>query len=174
MILTHGSNSISRVVIPPGYEDLGGEVGPQPVTQIGSMIWTTIDYNDTYYSFNQYVAISTGLKNGWRVPTSADINTLINAVGGQSKAYKLMSTDWGGTDEYGFNANPNGYYKNIDANFTDGNYFFIGTQTKTSNNTRFNSLRIRSTSDISVSEISSVFSPIYDKVRIKVRFCRNV
>lgn len=162
-------------VVPPGYEDLGGDVGLQPVCYIeeAGMYWTKEDFKDTYYSYNQYMQFNQGLKNGWRIPSTNDVNKLRNTTFGSNMAKRLMSTEWGGSDNYGFNANPTGYYKNIDANFTDPNYFFIGTSTKTSNNTRFNSLRIRSTSDFGTLEISSVLGDIYNKVRIKVRFCRD-
>ena len=176
MILTHGSNSISRGgLIPPGYEDLGGSVGLQPVCYIedAGMYWTTKELNDTYYSYNQYIQLNEGLKNGWHIPTTTDVNKLRNTAYGSKIAGRLMSTEWGGTDNYGFNANKTGYYQNGESNYTGGNYFFIGMFGKTSSNTRFNSMRIRSTSDLSIYEINIPFSDIYNKARLKVRFCRD-
>ncbi|MDR2555544.1 MAG: hypothetical protein LBC64_08975 [Fibromonadaceae bacterium] len=55
--------------------------------------------------------------NGWHIPTDADWEVLMNAVGGETAAIKLKATSgWNigngyipGTDIYGFSALPGGY-----------------------------------------------------------------
>lgn len=59
---------------------------------------------------------------GWHVPTSEEWDSLITACGGNSIAGKNLKgldnsissgfpNDWNGTDDYGFNAIPTGYYE---------------------------------------------------------------
>jgi uncharacterized protein (TIGR02145 family) len=46
---------------------------------------------------------------GWHIPTRNKLNQLVNFLGGSSTAAKkLAATDWFGTNESGFNANPGG------------------------------------------------------------------
>lgn len=136
MILTHGSNSISRGGFPTSV-DIGGKT--YQVVKIGNQLWTSenLDYvwsglhypassyetygaavyynqNETEYGllYNNLATTVPNLPDGWRVPSENDINTLITTIGGINAVAKLKSTsDWlngNGTDDYGFNLKPSG------------------------------------------------------------------
>jgi len=73
------------------------------------------------YTWNAAIKICPA---GWRLPDTADWNRLINAVGGSNVAEKkLRSTDWHGTDEYGFSALPGGYWYSGWRFYGDDSYF---------------------------------------------------
>ena len=83
--------------------------------QLGSV--NNPDYGDIYgrlYTWEQAMSAATGL-DGWRVPTDAEWQTLIDACGGVNVAGgKLKSTSgWynngNGTDDYNFSALPGGH-----------------------------------------------------------------
>lgn len=111
-----------------------------PTAVIGKQTWTTVNYNGTggvnyndgandptvgkLYSIQEVKAI-TGLPTGWRVPTEADIKSLMASVGTKldgtdlytdaTASQKLMSkTGWTntaltGNNSTGFNLAPTGY-----------------------------------------------------------------
>lgn len=118
---------------------------------IGSQTWTTVNYNGEggvnynnssineplngkLYTIAEAQAVK--LPNGWRLPTTADFNKLLVAIGAVDQhqingnyyvsgdlAVKLMSTtEWKGiqgTNQSGFNARPVGaYFGNPDMPFT--------------------------------------------------------
>ena len=72
--------------------------------------WPGTDYADKVASHlinNPHQGIT---PEGWHIPTHSEINQLVNFLGGGATAVKkLASTDWIGTNESGFNANPGGY-----------------------------------------------------------------
>jgi uncharacterized protein (TIGR02145 family) len=71
------------------------------------------DENRSQYELYLWRDAMDACPSGWRLPSDADWNTLIDAVGGSSFAGKVLksSTGWfgygNGTDEYGFSAIPN-------------------------------------------------------------------
>lgn len=66
-----------------------------------------LDYGTQYfYTINAATRITNKI-NGWHLPTKAEVDTLINSVGGSSNACKVLKTKLGwrntnGTDAYGF------------------------------------------------------------------------
>lgn len=66
-----------------------------------------LDYGTQYfYTIDAAIRIANKI-NGWHLPTKAEVDTLINSVGGSSNACKVLKTRLGwkntnGTDAYGF------------------------------------------------------------------------
>ncbi len=96
-------------------------------------------YNCTKYGrFYTWTAATTACPKGWRLPTQAEWNTLITAVGGQSTAGKMLKSTSGwrfngnGTDAYAFSALPAG------STFGSGNYNFEGDHAKFWSSTEYN------------------------------------
>jgi uncharacterized protein (TIGR02145 family)/uncharacterized repeat protein (TIGR02543 family) len=59
---------------------------------------------------------------GWHLPTRAEWNTLVTAVGDYAGTkLKAKSPDWNGTDDYGFSALPGG------SRGTDGSFYILGS-----------------------------------------------
>jgi len=91
-------------------------------------------YCDKYgrlYSWNAAVNVCNGFGDGWRLPDTADWNSLENAVGlPREVGIRLRTkTDWGrytlwglkltvGTDDFGFSALPGGY-RRLDGRFDE-------------------------------------------------------
>ena len=147
MILTHGSNSISRGGN-PDFIEIGGR--SYPYVQIGNQLWLAenlqlilpgmeVDppsitsytqccvltnpsdpqYSSTYgFLYTREAAVlinstSGSLPEGWRVPSTTDLQTLKSAVSSDANLLKSTSgwyEEQNGTDNYGFNAIPSGYY----------------------------------------------------------------
>lgn len=182
MILTHGSNSISRGGSHQNEVEIGGRW--YPYVQIGNQIWMAenLDYkfdvngstlpigsagtpttpaawyydnNEASYGidgtykcgllYNWYAAKylndnrDTLLPSGWHVPTSSEFDTLATNVGGASTAgTKLKALNnsvtsnwpsgWNGTDDYGFNALPAGYYYGIFYSVNSTSYLWTTEQ----------------------------------------------
>ena len=99
-----------------------------PIVTIGSQTWmaknlynanggiNTICYDRSSANCAKYGYLYTWeaantCPSGWRLPSRADWQTLINYVGASSAGTKLKaaSPDWDGTDDYGFAALPSGY-----------------------------------------------------------------
>ena len=57
----------------------------------------------------RYLNSANILPTGWRIPSTSDFNELITFVG-ENPGRKLKSTSWNGTDDYGFNAKPYGFW----------------------------------------------------------------
>ena len=110
--------------------------------QIGSQTWMAENLNyrtdDSYcyddesancrkygrlYTWN---AALNACPSGWHLPSKAEFETLIAAVGGYGVAGRALKStsgwmeDGNGTDVYGFSALPAGYYN-------DGNFFNVGS-----------------------------------------------
>ena len=136
MSLNFGSNKLKELYlgsnkIKEGY--LGSnkvyDSFPYKTVKIGNQIWMAenlrmddggggvqiqnygvqygFDYGKQYfYTIDAAVRISNKI-NGWHLPTKAEVDTLINSVGGSSNASKVLKTTLGwkntnGTDAYGF------------------------------------------------------------------------
>ena len=107
---------------------------PEPVLDevtIGTQTWKTsylaiddgkgeIDYNETtglyYYTTSSANRVANTI-DGWHLPTTDEINTLLNYIGSQNKA--IISVDDGGTDIYGLDLRL--------AGMKYGGYGYIGT-----------------------------------------------
>ena len=110
--------------------------------KIGTQTWTTVNYKgsggttytlngesvvgpQTYYTYNQALAIA--LPTGWRLPTRADYNKLLQFIGGTTDAYgdgtatgtiagKLVASSWSyayGDNSTGFSAAATGFINSI-------------------------------------------------------------
>lgn len=89
---------------------------------------------------------------GWHVPTMAEFDALETALGGSTYGYKLKSTtgwdaDSNGTDDYGFDGVPSGYFSVIFSDITKKLYFW--TQTTSSSNNAWAKILSSSSNDIS-------------------------
>jgi len=101
-----------------------------PTVIIGTQTWTSVNYTgpggrsyagSQLYGFTEAASVS--LPGGWRLPNQGDYNNLLRAAHGTTNVdgfvfnsngtvdpYALMSaSDWSGTDELGFDADPDGY-----------------------------------------------------------------
>jgi uncharacterized protein (TIGR02145 family) len=77
---------------------------------------------DVYGRLYTWDAATDACPVGWHLPTNQEWNTLVNYVGGFSTAgTKLKTSDWGGTNDYGFSALPGGYRR------SDGSFYDIGS-----------------------------------------------
>lgn len=72
---------------------------------------------------------------GWHVPTNDEWTALANAVGGTSTAGTKLkaanvswATSWGGTDDYGFEVLPAGYYYDSFGDVGSNAYFWTITE----------------------------------------------
>lgn len=79
---------------------------------------------------------STLLHEGWHVPTNDEWTELANAIGGTSTAgTKLKAADvswaphWNGSDDYGFDALPGGYYDGTFHALQSNAYFWTSVET---------------------------------------------
>lgn len=97
----------------PLYAIINGQF--EPISKTGSLIWTGANYNDSFYSYAEALAIAAQLTDGWRLPTESDIistNALYSNTG-----YKLKSTSgWfnsgNGDNSLNFNGTPDGVMDN--------------------------------------------------------------
>lgn len=129
---------------------------------IGTQVWMTknLDIDDggegikTYDFTNDPVLSSLGIQyyytkeaaqrlansiDGWHLPTRDEWNTLINYVGHPQAGTKLKSTsgwydDGNGTDDYGFNAIPVGYYYDTERTYLSELYKCTKFQADTDTN----------------------------------------
>lgn len=123
-------NNECELYLPP-------EVLPENSVRIGNQIWSTknLDIDDGgdgikkwyfdgwpaevgyqyYYTWDAAARVVANIE-GWHIPTKAEWEELIEYIGGENNAAKLKSTfGWysnNGTDDYGFNAIPVGYWNN--------------------------------------------------------------
>lgn len=132
------------------------------IPNISNSTWNTLttgayrDYNNTPSISNTYGRLYnwyaiTDSRNiaptGWHVPTYAEINTLVNylggigVAGGKLKASSSYTPAWDGTNSSGFTALPAGYtltsyngqgslayfWTTTETNTTQGKYFGLGT-----------------------------------------------
>lgn len=105
--------------------------GASPTTNMQAMYY---NYDQTTYGWNGYkygllynhaaleflIENTSTLFTNWHVPTSDELTGLMNAIGttGSFQAGKAVDgsvatgvpSNWGGTDTYGFNLVPSGYY----------------------------------------------------------------
>jgi len=121
LILLIVATSCSKSSDPPEQEQSKNEITingtAYPTISLGTQTWTTVNYNGTggvnyndgandpregkLYSYTEVKAI-TGLPTGWRIPTEADVKTLMASVGTKldgtiaytdaAASQKLMST----------------------------------------------------------------------------------
>ncbi len=74
--------------------------------------------------------------NGWHLPSTAEWETLFNAVGGQSTAGKVLKSQAGwydggnGTDAFGFSALPAGNRDNYGDFYYEGSYAYFWSSTE--------------------------------------------
>lgn len=106
----------------------GFELALPNYTKIGDQIWSTTDLDvddggdgikihggHYYYTQNAALRVASSI-DGWHLPSLAEWSTLIQTIGGYDKVSKLKATSgWNeeygnGTDDYGFNLLPLGYY----------------------------------------------------------------
>lgn len=76
------------------------------------------------------------LPEGWHVPTNDEWLTLINTIGGADNAGTKLkaanvdrSPSWNGTDDYGFDALPSGYYDGSFHALISNAYFWTSVET---------------------------------------------
>ena len=70
----------------------------------------------------------TACPEGWHLPSYDDFNALIRLLGRDDAKKDLKSSEWGGTDKYGFSALPAGYYSSILKSFDAlGKYAYLWT-----------------------------------------------
>lgn len=127
---------------------------PLDEVQIGNQIWKsknlaiddgqggiytqTVNYGqgevvEYYYNWDAAVRIAASIP-GWHLPSSAEWETLVAAIGGKSTAGdKLKSTygwDWNGngTDDFGFAAFPAGYWESSSFKSLDEYAYFWTTR----------------------------------------------
>lgn len=134
-----------------GTSGHGPSPDPFPTVQIGNQIWSAgiVDIDDggsgidtfdlsyqgysslgmvKYYTYDAALRIANSVQ-GWHLPTKAEVDTLVNYVGGgynSTTAFKLKSTDvWSnpGTNDYGFNALPYGM-----VDLYSGDIYNVGTE----------------------------------------------
>ena len=94
----------------------------------------SIEYKDQYGALYTYAAATNGdnsgsdvqgvCPTGWRLPSDADWDTLVDAVGGSSVAGDILKAtsgwndDGNGTDDIGFAALPGGYRSRFNGSFS--------------------------------------------------------
>ena len=82
-------------------------------------------------------AATTACPSDWRLPTKAEFETLIAAVGGESAAGKMLkaTSGWGssanGVDDYSFSVLPAGYKVNNGGYENEGDFTYFWTSTGT-------------------------------------------
>jgi uncharacterized protein (TIGR02145 family) len=77
----------------------------------------------TYGRLYTWDAAMTACPAGWHLPTNAEWQALVDAAGGASTAgAKLKTSDWGGTNNYGFSALPGGYRLYVGSFYGLGSY----------------------------------------------------
>ena len=82
-------------------------------------------------------ATTTACPSDWHLPTKAEFETLIAAVGGESTAGKMLKTTsgWGsdgnGVDDYSFSVLPAGYKINAGSFENEGDFTYFWTSTET-------------------------------------------
>lgn len=154
MILTHGANSIPRdSVVIDGTKYKTVKIGTQLwmaenlSSRLGFALGTNANVPScSYYDGDESTYGKYGLLyNGrslfylssasykanyfpdWHVPSTSEINQLLTFTGSSATALK-SATEWNGTDDYGFNALPSGYYGAGALGYIDmGNYFWMGS-----------------------------------------------
>lgn len=168
MILTHGANSIPRdsvVIDGTRYKTvkigtqlwmaenlnsrfdfpLGTDKNPPRCSYYDGDESTYGKYGLLYNGYAIYLLSSASYKAqyfpNWHVPSTSEINQLLTFTGSSAAALK-SATEWNGTDVYGFNALPSGYYN--DSTYIDmGSYFWMGSS-KSSFNSDTNYLALGS------------------------------
>lgn len=136
MILTHGSNSISRGGSHQNEVEIGGRW--YRYVQIGNQVWMA--ENLAYQTSNSSASAdpSYGLlypwsdlenipiPNGWRIPSANDVYQLVGTNGSPSTDYRTSS--WSnGANTTGFSAVPAGYIDNGRL-YTNENLIFTTTR----------------------------------------------
>lgn len=127
---------------------------------------------------------NTLLPDGWHLPTQTEFNTLFTAIGGiTGTAAKLKakqnsitsswpSSEWGGTDEYGFNVLPSGclnsdsFSPNINFNDFNSRVFFWTASVSSSG--------LRYAFDIRLENNSIYDSSWYNYMEFSVRLVKNI
>lgn len=133
MILTIGN----KIIMPKANTWANIEPVLPTEVQIGTQIWKTSnlaiddggsgiktavinlgkgDITEYYYTWDAAQRIASSIGDGWHLPSTAEFNTLANAIG-SDPGTKLKSTygwnnDGNGTDDYGFNGLPVGHQEN--------------------------------------------------------------
>lgn len=107
--------------------------------RIGKQIWMAENLN--YSRLYKWDAAKKACLSGWHLPSKAEIEMLFEAVGGQSKAGKMLKSKTGwkisgyGTDDYSFTALPDGR-RNSNGDFKYvgyGAYFWSSTESDSDN-----------------------------------------
>ena len=156
MILTHGANSIPRdSVVIDGKSYKTVKIGTQLWmaenlnSRFDLLLGTNKNvpscsyYGDDESTYGKYGLLYNGYAlyiltlykaeyfPDWHVPTISEINQLLTFTGSSSAALK-SATEWNGTDNYGFNALPSGYYAPSGTYSDMGTYFWMGSSQSSS------------------------------------------
>ncbi len=129
--LSDVADMIESIEVPITSVEIEGR--SYPVVRIGNQLWmaepikvdsithkTREGYDCYYYQWDSTVAISNMLPDGWRIPTVEDINvlkTFMDSTYGNNALSALKSTEWGGTNESGFNAKNIGFYYDVNGDY---------------------------------------------------------
>ena len=146
----------------------------EKVVKISGLWFTSEDYENGYFNYDQIRNINDSLTDGWRVAGSGDYGLIRNEYG-NDVGFKLKSmTDWkdngNGDNSLGFNGYPKGYLENgILKEVTEIVYY--GTPEKNIyGQWPFQTLQYN----------SSIFNQAYggsafiDYIRVRIRLCKTV
>lgn len=162
--INESSSSIAPVTVDPSTvvvdsitDDRDGKI--YKTVTIGSQTWmaenlnyeteNSFCYNDdpancaTYGRLYKWTAAATACPTGWHLPSTAEFETLITAVGGQSTAGKMLksTTGWYGSDNgtgaYAFSAQPAGLRGNYGGYFNEGDYAYFWSSTEYDSNNAY-------------------------------------
>lgn len=110
--------------------------------KIGDQVWMNInlhyddggdgiyycDYNDEYYySWEAAMRVAKLFPPGWHLPSNEDWNKLEKFIEdniGPKLRSRVGWSKYSGTDDYGFNAKPSGYYRNGHFDHLGSNAYF--------------------------------------------------
>lgn len=147
MILTHGASSLKKG-FNYGSVEVDGEI--YRTLEYNGRLWTVENlrnniatnydvapYGRLYKYSDALYAIEDRLADGWRLPTQADFNDLINFLGA-SNPLEWISRDFGGTNKNGFDVPMAGYVNQSGSYLNYNVRGYMWTITSQSSNHKYN------------------------------------